>query len=77
MPADIPKHFLVQALLRFSKLERQVVRMRFGLGGKRPMTIAQIARTLNLRPARVSKIEEKVRRNVAHLRHRAGPDAVD
>jgi RNA polymerase primary sigma factor len=74
---DIPQPIIDRVLSRLSKLELQVIRLRFGLGGKRPMSLEKVARTLHVRRERVWKIEQKVRKQVAHLRSRTGPDAVD
>jgi DNA-directed RNA polymerase sigma subunit (sigma70/sigma32) len=56
-------------------LERDIVRMRYGLEGKRPASLSEIARTLHIAPRRARSLEETALARLAESREIAAADA--
>jgi RNA polymerase primary sigma factor len=64
------------ALERLPQLEREIVRMRYGLEGAGPASLSEIARTLHIAPRRVRTLEETALARLAESREiAASPSA--
>lgn len=57
---DIPQRIWDEVLKGLTDLEAEVVRLRFGLGGRSPMTVDKVSKTLGVSRERIRKIEAKV-----------------
>lgn len=60
------------ALKTLGSRQRQIIKLRFGLGGLEPMTLAEIARLLDRSPALIREIEQGVIRRL----QRPGPSSL-
>jgi RNA polymerase primary sigma factor len=58
---------LRNALANLSYRERRVLELRYGLGGERPRTLVEIARTFSLRRERIRKIENQSLKKLQNL----------
>lgn len=61
---------LTEVLHSLSDREANVLRMRFGLGGKRPMTLEEVGREFGVTRERIRQIEAKALRKLKHPSHR-------
>jgi RNA polymerase primary sigma factor len=66
---------LRRALDSLPQLERDIVRMRYGLEGNRPASVSEIARTLHIGPRRARVLEETALARLAESREIAAADA--
>lgn len=57
---------LDEVLAALSEREAKVLRMRFGLGGKRPMTLEEVGREFGVTRERIRQIEAKALRKLKH-----------
>jgi RNA polymerase sigma factor (sigma-70 family) len=60
-----------QALARLSKLEREILRWRYGLSGP-PLSLKQVARKLALRKSKVRETEARALRSLRYRNRRKG-----
>ena len=60
------KENLEEVLAALSEREARVLRMRFGLGGKRPMTLEEVGREFGVTGERIRQIEAKALRKLKH-----------
>jgi RNA polymerase primary sigma factor len=64
-------HDLGLALAKIGKREAEIIRMRYGLNGKSPMTLNDIGKKMKLSGCRVQQLEERallrLRRHAARL----------
>lgn len=60
------------ALERLSEQERDVINLRFGMGGREPTPLREAGRLLGLSPERVRRIEHKALKRLAGTREVAG-----
>ena len=61
---------LTEVLHSLSDREASVLKMRFGLGGKRPMTLEEVGREFGVTRERIRQIEAKALRKLKHPSHR-------
>jgi len=61
---DIGEHLWGEVLKGLPEQDARVVRLRFGLEGKPPLTIPQVAKALYLSRERVRQIETRVIRRI-------------
>ena len=61
---------LTEVLHSLSDREANVLKMRFGLGGKRPMTLEEVGREFGVTRERIRQIESKALRKLKHPSHR-------
>ena len=61
---------LDEVLGSLSDREARVLKMRFGLGGKRPMTLEEVGREFGVTRERIRQIEAKALRKLKHPSHR-------
>ena len=61
---------LTEVLHSLSDRESSVLKMRFGLGGKRPMTLEEVGREFGVTRERIRQIEAKALRKLKHPSHR-------
>ena len=64
------KENLEEVLGSLSDREGRVLKMRFGLGGKRPMTLEEVGREFGVTRERIRQIEAKALRKLKHPSHR-------
>jgi RNA polymerase primary sigma factor len=64
------KENLEEVLSSLSDREARVLKMRFGLGGKRPMTLEEVGREFGVTRERIRQIEAKALRKLKHPSHR-------
>ncbi len=57
-----------RALERLDDTARRVIEMRFGLGGREPMTLREVAKRMDLSPEGVRKLERRALRRLAEER---------
>lgn len=57
---EINKKLLMQAMSRLTQRERQIVEMRFGLGGEEEMTQKEVADVLGISQSYISRLEKKI-----------------
>jgi len=57
---------LEEVLAALSDREAKVLRMRFGLGGKRPMTLEEVGKEFGVTRERIRQIEAKALRKLKH-----------
>jgi RNA polymerase primary sigma factor len=60
------KENLEEVLAALSEREAKVLRMRFGLGGKRPMTLEEVGKEFGVTRERIRQIEAKALRKLKH-----------
>lgn len=60
------KENLEEVLAALSEREARVLRMRFGLGGKRPMTLEEVGKEFGVTRERIRQIEAKALRKLKH-----------
>jgi RNA polymerase primary sigma factor len=60
------KENLDEVLAALSEREAKVLKMRFGLGGKRPMTLEEVGREFGVTRERIRQIEAKALRKLKH-----------
>jgi len=60
------KENLEEVLAALSEREARVLKMRFGLGGKRPMTLEEVGREFGVTRERIRQIEAKALRKLKH-----------
>lgn len=58
--ANVEKELLKEALKRLPERERQIMYMRFGLGGKQEMTQKDVADELGISQSYISRLEKKI-----------------
>jgi RNA polymerase primary sigma factor len=61
---------LDEVLNSLSEREAKVLKMRFGLGGKRPMTLEEVGKEFGVTRERIRQIEAKALRKLKHPSHR-------
>ena len=61
---------LDEVLSSLSDREARVLKMRFGLGGKRPMTLEEVGKEFGVTRERIRQIEAKALRKLKHPSHR-------
>jgi RNA polymerase primary sigma factor len=64
-PPDDARGAIEAILTHLGKREREIVRMRYGLGDGEPRTLEEVGRALGMAPERVRQIEAK---SLARLR---------
>ena len=64
------KENLTEVLHSLSDRESNVLKMRFGLGGKRPMTLEEVGREFGVTRERIRQIESKALRKLKHPSYR-------
>ena len=64
------KENLDEVLGSLSDREARVLKMRFGLGGKRPMTLEEVGKEFGVTRERIRQIEAKALRKLKHPSHR-------
>ncbi len=64
------KENLNEVLSSLSDREGKVLKMRFGLGGKRPMTLEEVGKEFGVTRERIRQIEAKALRKLKHPSHR-------
>jgi RNA polymerase primary sigma factor len=64
------KENLDEVLASLSDREGRVLKMRFGLGGKRPMTLEEVGKEFGVTRERIRQIEAKALRKLKHPSHR-------
>ncbi|MCX7677679.1 MAG: RNA polymerase sigma factor RpoD/SigA [Spirochaetes bacterium] len=57
---------LENVLSELTEAEREIIKMRFGLGGYKPMSLQQIGEEFNLSKERIRQIEKKAIRRLRH-----------
>jgi RNA polymerase primary sigma factor len=70
--ANMLKQTLRRALARLPKRERDVVRLRYGIGGGRPTPLRETGRRLGISPERVRQIESRALKQLAGTRDLEG-----
>ena len=59
MDRSIQKEHLGSWLSQLNEREQKILRLRFGLGGEEPLTLAEIGRQINVSRERVRQLEAK------------------
>ena len=57
---DVERRLLRQALAQLSDRERQIIQMRFGLGGQPELTQKDVAQTLGISQSYISRLEKRI-----------------
>ena len=72
---SLRRQTLERALDRLSDREREVVALRFGLGGEDPAPLRETGRRLGLSPERVRQIEARALEHLSRTRELEGMGA--
>jgi RNA polymerase primary sigma factor len=65
---ELEEESIRRALTRLDETARRVIEMRFGLDGREPMTLREVAKRMNLSPEGVRKLERRALRKLAEER---------
>jgi RNA polymerase sigma factor (sigma-70 family) len=65
---ELEERSIRRALERLDDTARRVIEMRFGLGGREPMTLREVAKRMDLSPEGVRKLERRALRKLAEER---------
>lgn len=57
---EIEKSLLFEAMEKLSKREKQIIRMRFGLGGEKEKTQREVADEMHISQSYISRLEKKI-----------------
>ena len=57
---DEEKRIILEAVCSLSKREREIIELRFGLGGRREMTQKETAKALGISQSYISRLEKKI-----------------
>ncbi len=60
MEDDVDRQLLHEALERLSEREKQIVRMRFGLGGREEKTQKEVAQIMGISQSYISRLEKRI-----------------
>ena len=60
MEDDVDHQLLLQALERLPERERQIVTLRFGLGGREEKTQKEVADLLGISQSYISRLEKRI-----------------
>ena len=58
--ADVDRQLLQTAVSRLSPRERDIITMRFGLGGKKELTQKEVADRLGISQSYISRLEKRI-----------------
>jgi RNA polymerase primary sigma factor len=59
MDSHLQKEHLTTWLSQLNEREQKILKLRFGLGGEEPLTLAEIGRQINVSRERVRQLEAK------------------
>jgi len=65
---ELEEESIQRALERLDENGRRVIVLRFGLGGREPLTLRQVAKLMNLSPEGVRKLERRALRRLGEER---------
>lgn len=60
MEDDVDHQLLLQALERLPERERQIVTLRFGLGGREEKTQKEVAELMGISQSYISRLEKRI-----------------
>ena len=69
---DAEKAMLMEALSRLSPRERQIMSLRFGLGGREEMTQKEVADVMGISQSYISRLEKRILQRLHGEMLRAG-----
>ena len=69
--ADVDRQMLASAVSKLSPRERDIITMRFGLGGGKELTQKEVADRLGISQSYISRLEKRIilrlRREILHM----------